>query len=626
MRKTAEEIKKQYGDDFLADFELPKEQRTPNYFQRIGSNVTKDIDYRTQQLETIKGKNINPILKAYQMGGQGAGFAAGTFESAINELPGVKQAFGAVGKVGGALLQGADWAGKQIAKVPGVKEAVGYEAKQIAPQVEKVAKAYESPYVKDTIGATANYARLGGDIVMAEQGIKTGIKGIKATGKAISGLTEKTGEAIGQKAEAIASGEPAKIMDRVSGLTAKEKIAFKNTSRGKTIGQYLEDTGNFGSPDKIVAKEAEKFSQSYKMVDDGLAKLPGEYQFGQVDDALKILIKKGQKVSTPAVRADYLNRAGQLLSKSKSTGLTMEEINEVKRLFERNVKLAYNKALNPDIVETATNIDSSIRAAQLKKAAELGFENLSEMNRQTQISKFIVNKLGSKVADAGALKNMSLTDWIILSDLEPTSIGALMIKRFFGSKAVQAKIAKMLSSKEAQQMITPRINPNPQYLQNKALPAGQAPGSYPIAPAAPTTYEPQATKILKGSGAATPETALMAEARKLPPEMNQSWYHGTNQLNKGTGDTFYSADKSVAGDYGKVSKATQPAKNPLVVSDKQELADLLGYKKDPFTTLEIDKLAKEYAQSKGYDSILYRSGSLDAPELHVFGKSPVKKP
>ena len=115
-------------------------------------------------------------------------------------------------------------------------------------------------------------------------------------------------------------------------------------------------------------------------------------------------------------------------------------------------------------------------------------------------------------------------------------------------------------------------------------------------------------------------------SKGLPKELKKTWYRGTDQVNKGSGDMFYSTSKEVAGDYGVVSKATNLPKKPLIVSDKQELADLIGYKKDPFTTLEIDKLAKEYAQSKGYDSILYRSGSLDAPELHVFGNNIKKLP
>ena len=123
-----------------------------------------------------------------------------------------------------------------------------------------------------------------------------------------------------------------------------------------------------------------------------------------------------------------------------------------------------------------------------------------------------------------------------------------------------------------------------------------------------------------------PESTVAQEAQK---SLNQTWYHGTDQLNKGTGDTFYSVDKSVAGDYGKVSKITELPKNPLVVSGKEELAPIIGYKGDPMVEPKMpkgqsfDEMAKAYAQKQGYDSIIYKDGSFNAPELHVFAKDPL---
>lgn len=118
----------------------------------------------------------------------------------------------------------------------------------------------------------------------------------------------------------------------------------------------------------------------------------------------------------------------------------------------------------------------------------------------------------------------------------------------------------------------------------------------------------------------------------------QTWYHGTRKLNEGKGDTFYSGSKEVAGDYSimdvgdkpniSVAKNTDLPKKPLRVMDKQELADEMGYKGDPFNQPKgmagadlFDTQAKAYAQSKGYDSIHYQEGSFGEPELHAFEKT-----
>ena len=117
--------------------------------------------------------------------------------------------------------------------------------------------------------------------------------------------------------------------------------------------------------------------------------------------------------------------------------------------------------------------------------------------------------------------------------------------------------------------------------------------------------------------------SLAQEARKY------NWVRGEgSNLGGKSGDKFFSASEDVAGDYGKIRRidTNEFPKRPLVVSDKTELADKIGYKGDPFAEpikklgQNFDDIAKQYAQKNGYDSILYRSGSFDEAELHVFNK------
>ena len=83
-----------------------------------------------------------------------------------------------------------------------------------------------------------------------------------------------------------------------------------------------------------------------------------------------------------------------LAQKAESQGLTMSEINEVKRFYEQNNKFTYGKDITAGEKSVrATNIDNNVREWQIDLAEENGFSNLREMNKETQASKFLLDKL-----------------------------------------------------------------------------------------------------------------------------------------------------------------------------------------------------------------------------------------
>lgn len=139
------------------------------------------------------------------------------------------------------------------------------------------------------------------------------------------------------------------------------------------------------------------------------------------------------------------------------------------------------------------------------------------------------------------------------------------------------------------------------------------------------------TKGGEVNGTLQTETTVEPKGAETAP----TWFRGVDQINKGTGDHFYSADESIAGDFGKVTKLSENEmpKNPLVIGSKEELVDKIGYKYDPMAEPKdipkgerFDILAKKYAQEQGHDGIIYNNGTMEAPELHVFGKeTPTKE-
>lgn len=128
----------------------------------------------------------------------------------------------------------------------------------------------------------------------------------------------------------------------------------------------------------------------------------------------------------------------------------------------------------------------------------------------------------------------------------------------------------------------------------------------------------------------TGQSSGMRKGRNMAE--NIRWWHGARPQNV-DGDQFYSADESVAGDYGdtRPMKPNEMPTNPLVVSDKTELAGMIGFKGDPFSqpltdpkAKQFDFRAKAWAKTRGYDGILYLDGSFNAEELHVFKAEPRK--
>lgn len=323
----------------------------------------------------------------------------------------------------------------------------------------QVAEGNMSP-IGATAGTVLDTVLGGADVLGAEQLAKGGVQLVKSGAnlakETIAPSLNKITET-GTKVVSDILPKSPEIMNRVARLTPKQANDFKRIA-GKSQGEYLVETGNFGSPDKIITTEAEKFLTSKKDVDSALESLQGNFQDGSVKDALSGLLERAKATSGENIKSPYLKTVEDLIAKHDAEGLTMSEINQAKRLYERNVKLGYTKMTNPKEVELATNIDNALREWQVSKAKELGFDNIAEMNKQTQISKNLIDSLGKQLVGQEQINSMGLTDWIMLSGGDTTSVAGLLTKKLFSNKTIQSKIAKMLSRVEVKSPVKPVLN------------------------------------------------------------------------------------------------------------------------------------------------------------------------
>lgn len=263
--------------------------------------------------------------------------------------------------------------------------------------------------------------------------------------KAIYGSYEQPisdGIIAGKKVAENVLPDPSKIMNRVARLTPTQANDFKKITKGESHGEYLKRTGNFGTPEQIVENEATKFVNSVKEADTALEQIKGNFKSPFVDTVLEDLVKREKEIGVPSNETRII---AELYNKNQSEGLTMSEINQAKRIYERNVKLGYQKENNTIGIARSTRLDDALRKWQIKTASDFGLKNLDRLNKQTQISKFIIDKLGKQIGGKVGNNALSLTDMIVLSGLDAKSITAFFAKKLFLSDRFKSGVAKILS-------------------------------------------------------------------------------------------------------------------------------------------------------------------------------------
>lgn len=315
-------------------------------------------------------------------------------------------------------------------------------------------------------GAATGAALMGGQAMSENQSAfdvaKNALTGAAiggALGGAVSGL-EKLGGAINKTTPQIETGasklatalkpDSAEIMQKVLRVTKGQQSKFEQ-NYGTSIGQYAVDRGLIGTQEQVVNDLAKRFTTSIKAADDALASLPGKYQPEAVKTALQDLYQKKLATSAKGATDPEMKAVNELLNKFDSVGLDMSEINQAKRLYERNVKLDFVKTNNPEGVRLANNIDDAIRSWQFNQAERLGLKNLPDINKETRMAKDLLNSLERESSGKAGNNAISLTDWIVLADGGASNIMAFLAKKGFSSDTAQAFVAKYFAPK------TPKI-------------------------------------------------------------------------------------------------------------------------------------------------------------------------
>lgn len=543
--------------------------QSESYSQNVISQVKGNIQEGAQSLTASGEGKMNPLLAGANI----AKNVSGALIAPLTQLPGLKQLGEGFGKAGQAIV----------------------DSKAYSPVVDTLANNV-SPEVLGGISDTAETAL---NMTALQGGIESVKKGYNYT-------AGKINQVKGTFPDGGGGSESANIMNRVARLKPTDATRFEDMS-GMTHGEYLKQTGNFGPPDKIIANESTKFVKSKNSVDLELSKLPGVYQDGAITDALTGLYERAVKTSGDNTPSPYLKQVQDWMAKNKQGGLTMDEINGVKRLYEREVKLGYNKLNNPDGVAQATNIDNALREWQVKKAETLGFKNIGELNKQTQLSKFLINKLGDQLVGKNGLNGISLTDWIVLSGGSPEAITGFLTKKFFSSATVQSKIAELLNrGNPVKGQITPDVGQS-KVLQLPAPTSGfrsQIEGSTPIriAPKGSNIEMTSKEGIIPSTkisqSVSTKETQSLPEPSTRPKKINmQGGYIKNPFANIPENDWKFLSDFS-----SKVKNKQSVSKNDYVLIKKIFKENKLQIPNTPRKTADYIATINDAMAQKSLDS------------------------
>lgn len=395
------------------------------------------------------------------------------------------------------------------------QNVVGAYNNNVQPAVDKVGQIYDKNVpenTKESFRTSGNFL----NTALNLEGGKAGASSIANTAAKTAGAVKQVGSSALSEAESLANGltkladsssaNKTEIINGLSqGMNGKDiaatilnrqiklnpitgNKAFQDISGGQLPGQYLVEKGIYGTREEIVNGLAKDWVESYNLKKETLKQLPDQYTFNPVNEALKDLVAYEKKTSVAGAKGTFTDRINELANIAKTRGLTLSEIDDVKNIYENTVKLGYNKMINPEGVQRATNLDNAIRKFVEDKASTQGFTNVSELNKNTQLSRFLAQAIEDKIAGQSSNNFLSLTDTIIGSSaiIDPSGLVVLAGKKLLSSEKVQSALAKKLGGSAKSKLNANVLQAEPALLNPKSptqpdfyvAPQGSTPGQF----------------------------------------------------------------------------------------------------------------------------------------------------
>lgn len=252
------------------------------------------------------------------------------------------------------------------------------------------------------------------------------------------------------------------IIQNNNRMTKKQQENFKN--------MIWEDQGKWMNDRNLRTQEdlVNYFLDSKNKVDNAMEAIEWQFTSKQLTDVLDDSLDFAKKTDNPNT-----NRLQELQQKNANWWLTMSEINEVKRFYEKNNKFNYLKEWTAEKSALATNRDTALREWQQRVAADNWLDNLKELNKETQAAKYLTDNATNWQSGIKGNNPISLTDWIVFAwdGITANSLAWLVSKKVFTSSRFQNKIVDVLNYfgwHETKSPVTPNMEAINQKNQLKA--------------------------------------------------------------------------------------------------------------------------------------------------------------
>lgn len=426
---------------------------------RMGNSSKVEREFTASEEPTDSTDAVSDLKQGFQgavqavdEGVERSGAASKRGNVASRTLGQLGAGFRAAGEATGSLVGGA------IRALPGGTSAMNLIDRKVSEGVQKVATSPTAGAVQDqfnklpegvkqTAGDIGNIGM--GALGLSEALVAPGLSKALTTG--VKEFTTSGVKEFGQSGinASIKTGvSPENLMQRVARISKGKQANFEERA-GQSVGEYLVDRGIFGDPEEVTSQLYQRMQTSKGRVDSGLASVQGVFKNDAVSDALEQLAEREARVSTSRTPSPDQQRVSALLKKHEGDGLTLSEINEVKRLYERNVKLDYLKDNVSDKVAQANNIDNKLRDFVEQTADTGGFKNVKALNRETFLAKQLLDDLGAEYAGQQGNNFVSLSDAFFLAEAagNPTALAAFGLKRTLSSKKTMSAVAKLIAGK-----------------------------------------------------------------------------------------------------------------------------------------------------------------------------------
>ena len=234
------------------------------------------------------------------------------------------------------------------------------------------------------------------------------------------------------KREAWAWAE--KLIERITKVSPAKLQKFENQF-GENVGKFMNDRWL-----KTRKDASEYFINNVRKVDEALWSIKWTFKSPVVDDVLTESVEFATKTAD-----ENLNRLLELQQKAANEWLTMSEVNEVKRYFEWHTKFTYGKSQDAIKASKATNLDTRLRERQMQMAKESWLDNLPQLNRETQASRYILDN--AKDAWEWILWPIDVTDELLAIHYGwlDRALSTYVTKSILKSPKFQAKVVDILN-------------------------------------------------------------------------------------------------------------------------------------------------------------------------------------